>query len=182
MIALAVGEYFFMSRESAKFIANNAAGAVFAAAGDASTSAPSITSGAVQQPPNTKLYQSSVYHFSLYYPNNLSVSEHPGAGGTMVVLFQDKASQQGFEIFIAPYSDSKITQQRFEEDEPSGVMQSPQNITIAGAAATDFVSSNAAMGASREIWFLHGGYLYEVTTPQPLSDWLISIMQTWQFI
>jgi hypothetical protein len=37
------------------------------------------------------------------------------------------------------------------------------------------------MGASREIWFLRGGYLYEVTAPQPLDPWLLSIMQTWKF-
>ena len=67
-------------------------------------------------------------------------------------------------------------------DEPSGVMNDPQNITIDGAPATEFFSTNPAMGASREIWFLHGGFLYEITTPQPLDSWLLQIMETWQFI
>jgi hypothetical protein len=33
----------------------------------------------------------------------------------------------------------------------------------------------------REIWFIHGGFLYEVTTYKQLDSWLTPIMQTWQF-
>jgi hypothetical protein len=132
-------------------------------------------------PPNAKTYQSETYHFSLYYPDNLSISERPGAAGTMVLLFQNQASGQSFDIFIAPYDEPNITQARFLMDEPSGVMTAPANITIDGTAATEFFSTNPVLGASREIWFLHGDFLYEVTTPQPLDSWLLQIMQTWQF-
>lgn len=111
----------------------------------------------------------------------MTVSEQPGASGSMVILFEDRSSGQGFDIFIDPYLESKITQVTFLMDEPSGVMQDPQNITIDSAPATDFLSTNPAMGTSREIWFLHGGLLYEVTAPQPLDNWLLQIMETWQF-
>lgn len=133
------------------------------------------------QPPNTKAYQSSLYHFSLYYPDDLTVSEQPGAYGSIVVLFEDQATNQTFVIFIVPYDQPKITRQTFEMDEPSGVMNDPINITIDGASATEFLSTNPAMGASFEIWFLHGGFLYEVTAPQSLDTWLLQIMETWQF-
>jgi hypothetical protein len=183
LAALACAGFFLLSHEQAAPVSTIPGGDVFVATGDVSTTTAvvSIASGSIQPPPNTKIYQSDAYHFSLYYPDDLAVSEHPIAGGSMVVLFQDKTSGDGFEIFVTPYGEPKITQQRFEMDEPSGVMTSPQNITIDGAAATEFLSANAAMGASREIWFLRGGYLYEVTTPQPLDSWLLSIMETWQF-
>lgn len=144
--------------------------------------APSITSSSAEPPPNTKQYQSSTYHLSLYYPDDLTVSENPGAGNTMVVLFKNKAQGVGFEIFIAPYSQPQITQDRFLMDEPSAVMNDPANITIDGAPATKFLSTNAAMGTSREVWFLYGGYLYEITTPQVLDDWLFQILETWHFL
>jgi hypothetical protein len=117
----------------------------------------------------------------LYYPDDLTVSEQPGEDGSMVVLFLDQTTAQGFDIFIAPYDQPKITQATFLMDEPSGVMNDPQNITIDGVPATEFFSTNSVMGASREIWFLHGGFLYEVTAPQPLDSWLLQIMETWQF-
>ena len=37
------------------------------------------------------------------------------------------------------------------------------------------------MGDTREVWFIHGGFLYEVTTYKQLDSWLAPIMQTWQF-
>jgi hypothetical protein len=132
-------------------------------------------------PPNTKTYQSSIYHFSLFYPDNLSLREESEASNSMVLLFEDPATEQGFDIFMTPYDEPKITQARFLMDEPSGVMNDPQNITIDGAPATEFFSTNAALGASREIWFLHGSILYEVTAPQSLDSWLQQIMETWQF-
>jgi hypothetical protein len=45
-----------------------------------------------------------------------------------------------------------------------------------------FYGSNSVMGDTREIWFIHGGFLYEVTTYKELDSRLVPIMQTWQFI
>ena len=157
----------------------NSVGSTTAAA---TSAAVSITSTTIQAPPNSKLYQSSQFLFSVYYPDHLSVGQQSvGGGSSEVVLFKDQTRSEGFQVFVTPYGDPKITQARFNMDEPSGVMNDPQNITIDGAPATEFLSSNPAMGTSREIWFLRGGYLYEVTAPQPLDPWLLSIMQTWKF-
>lgn len=148
------------------------------------TPAASATSTAATsnpQPSNTTAYQSQTYQFSLFYPNNLTVSEQPGASGSMVVLFEDRSSGQGFDVFIDPYLEPKITQATFLMDEPSGVMEDPQNIIVDGAPATTFFSTNQAMGASVEIWLLNNGLLYEITAPQPLASWLLQIMETWQF-
>ncbi len=64
----------------------------------------------------------------------------------------------------------------------AGVMNNPVNILVDGAAATQFLSTNPVMGASRELWFLHGDFLYEVTASPSLDSWLLQIMQTWQFM
>jgi hypothetical protein len=37
------------------------------------------------------------------------------------------------------------------------------------------------MGDTREVWFIKGGFLYEVTTYKQLDTWLAQILQTWQF-
>jgi hypothetical protein len=180
-IVLLAGLFVLVQKHAASLSPSAPLGA-FTAVDDASTSAPaSNISDAVQPPPNTKEFQSNIYHFSLYYPDDLSATKQPGADGSMVVLFEDPSSGRGFDIFIAPYDQPKITQATFLMDEPSGVMNDPQNITIDGAPATEFFSTNTAIGASREIWFLHGGFLYEITTPQSLDSWLLQIMETWQF-
>jgi hypothetical protein len=129
-----------------------------------------------------KRYYNQPHHFALEYPESLEASEYPGQGSSLTVAFRDPATGKGFQVFAVPYGSPRITDERFKLDEPSGVMDSPQNITIDGAPATKFFSVNAAMGDVREIWFINGGLLYEVTAPKALDDWLFGIMQSWQFI
>ena len=135
-----------------------------------------------QIPAGTREYKNDSYLFSLDAQQDLTVSEQKGAGNSLTVLFGNQSTGQGFQVFVIPYGDAKITPERFKEDEPSGVMNSPANITIDGAAATEFQSTNQAMGATREIWFIHNGLLYEVTAPISLDSWLLNIMKTWKFL
>ena len=87
----------------------------------------------------------------------------------------------GFEVYVTPYSGTQITEQEFKLDEPSGVENHPTHVTVDGVPATMFYGNNSIMGDTREIWFIHGGFLYEVTTYKELDSWLVPIMQTWQF-
>jgi hypothetical protein len=32
------------------------------------------------------------------------------------------------------------------------------------------------------VWFIKGGFLYEITTYKEFDAWLAQIMQSWQFI
>ena len=61
-------------------------------------------------------------------------------------------------------------------------MQSPTDIIVDGTRATMFFGNNSIMGDTREVWFIHGGFLYEVTTYKEFDTWLAGIMQTWKFI
>jgi hypothetical protein len=40
-----------------------------------------------------------------------------------------------------------------------------------------FYGNNSIVGDTCEIWFIHGGFLYEVTTYKELDSWLSPIMQ-----
>jgi hypothetical protein len=44
-----------------------------------------------------------------------------------------------------------------------------------------FYGSNSVMGDTREIWLIHAGLLYEVTTYKQLDSWLAPMLQTRQF-
>jgi hypothetical protein len=61
-------------------------------------------------------------------------------------------------------------------------MQQPTDVYIGGVKATMFFSSDALLGPTREVWFLHGGYLFEVTTYKDQDQWLAAIMSTWQWL
>jgi hypothetical protein len=54
--------------------------------------------------------------------------------------------------------------------------------TVGGVQATSFAGYKDHMGDTREVWFIHAGFLYEITTYKPLVPWLMQILQTWRFI
>jgi len=126
-------------------------------------------------------YENKAYRFALLYPQELSVREYKEADGAMSATFEERAEGRGFQIYVTPYGADVVTQERFRLDLPSGVIGEPQDVIIDGVRGTMFWSENSIMGQTREVWFINGGYLYEVVTYKQLDAWLAEIMQTWKF-
>ena len=133
-------------------------------------------------------YRNTTYRFALFYPDTLSVKEYDEGTGARTISFENADNSQGFEIFVLPYGGRQVSASRFKMDEPSGVMQQPTDVIVdglsaqAGTRATMFFGHNTSMGDTREVWFIHGGYLFEVTTYKTFDVWLAGIMQSWQFL
>ena len=133
-------------------------------------------------PAGMREYKSAAYHFSLFYPQELAVEERQEGGGAATITFQNVEKAEGFQIFIVPYAEAQVSEKRFRQDVPSGVRESLTNITVDGATGAAFYSTNSELGATREVWVVRGGFLYEVTTLKPLDIWLGEIIKTWRFI
>ena len=149
------------------------------AASQATSSAPV---GPRTPPAGYKEYRDATYHLSLFYPEELSARTYDEVDGAATIDFQSVEKGEGFQIFIVPYSGTTVSAQRFKQDEPSGVRNNPTYGLVDGASASSFYSTDASLGDTYEVWFIHGSYLYEVTTLKPLDAWLHNIMQTWLFI
>jgi len=187
--------YSFGGGKSQAAMAALSSDSVFSGVPDsASSSAPSSDTSDVPPPlsqstPTTQqategmlAYKNAAFHFGLLFPDNLQATEYKEQDGAVTVSFQDTKTDKGFEVYVTPYTDKQITPQRFKLDEPSGVMQTPTDIVVDGKRATMFFGNNSIMGDTREVWFIHGGFLYEVTTYKDFDSWLAGIMQTWKFI
>jgi len=61
----------------------------------------------VQQPPNTKIYRSSAYHFSLFYPDDSFGHRASGAPAARWWCCFRTSYRQGFDIFVTPYNHRK---------------------------------------------------------------------------
>lgn len=133
-------------------------------------------------PEGMREYRSIDYRFSLLYPQGLSIHERSEGGGATTITFEDIKKGTGFQIFVVPYDEPQVSEERFTQDEPSGVRESLEPVVINGATGAAFYSVNTALGETREVWFVYGGFLYEVTTLKPLEAWLVPIIQTWEFI
>lgn len=138
-------------------------------------------------PDGWKKFENVQYSFSLFVPPELIVTAFDEGGGAHTFTFEDEASERGFQIFVVPYSGTSVTPERFRKDSPSGVMKEPVDVVIGGPVelggviATAFFGEHSVMGETREVWFIYGNYLYEVTTYKKDDVWLAGIMDMWRF-
>lgn len=127
-------------------------------------------------------YRNLEYGFLLYRPQGLSPQTEMYRGHAMRSVFQGGEGEPGFQIYVAPINGTIITDERFLLDAPSGVRRDPRNASIGGIPGVVFYGYDGAVGDTYEVWFIHGGHLYEVSTYKELEEWLNDIMQTWQFV
>lgn len=158
-------------------------GSLAAGSGEATTAPISVSTPVTPDAGNGNYqYVNKAFHFSLLFPKNLVAKEYQEQNSAMTASFQDPTTNQGFEVYATPYTGTQIDATRFKLDEPSGTFLQPVDVVVGGARATMFFGKNGVMGDTREVWFIRGGFLYEVTTYKQLDSWLAGIMQRWQFI
>ena len=135
-----------------------------------------------QAPEDWLEYQNVAYNFSLLYPAYLKVDEHSEEDGSSSITFQNFEKGEGFQVFILPYNETQVSEERFRKDIPSGVRMDVQDVMVHGAGGAAFYSKDVSLGETYEVWFIHKGFLYEVTTLGSLDLWLADIMGRWKFI
>lgn len=133
-------------------------------------------------PQGMRRYKNQYHRFEFIYPQELQVQEYVEDNKDRTILFETATHEQGFQIYITPYAGANVTREQFLKDQPSGVYKEPTNILVDGVPAIKFYGDSGLTGPTREIWFIHNGFLYEVTTYKPLDSWLSQIMATWQFL
>jgi hypothetical protein len=127
----------------------------------------------------TYVYTNPAYHFSLSFPKELAVTEYAEKGGGRTITFEE-SDKVGFQVFIIPYPGTQIAQSRINLDTRGSAEGRPLQAVIGNMPALLFFSKDPLLGRLREVWFLHDGYLYEVTTYDELDSWLAGIMKTWK--
>ena len=130
----------------------------------------------------TKEYRNTERGFSLHYPVGLTLKEYDEGETTFTLVFSDETGDKSFQIFWTPYFGEQITDTRIKKDVPNGKITEPIEIVISGGIHALAFFSSSSVGEFREVWFIHKGYLYEVTAYKDLDEWLAKIMQTWRFI
>jgi len=134
-------------------------------------------------PQGYKEFRTQPYHFSIFYPDTLTIRDQSGGhGGPFTLVLANSDASHALQIYVQPYNLPTITQERFKLDAPYTSTTNPINITMQGAKGLEFVGSSAGNPDMLEIWFINKGLLYEVTAPASLKGWVESLLQTWEFV
>jgi hypothetical protein len=133
---------------------------------------------------DTLRYTHPRYNFTLEFPKELAVGRFPEGTASETIVFQKAGEKTGFQIFVTPYAEDTITKERLEKDVKGGKVEEPIEVKIGkdgDIRALIFWSEDPIVGRLREVWFIHDGFIYEVTAYSELDEWLGTIMQTWEF-
>ncbi|PJE69041.1 hypothetical protein COU96_01905, partial [Candidatus Shapirobacteria bacterium CG10_big_fil_rev_8_21_14_0_10_38_14] len=112
------------------------------------------------------IYTDSQYKFSFEYPKNFTATKFQEGEEGDTILVQEKESKKSFQIFISPFDEpGPLTKERVKQDLPDLIINNPeQRVLKNGAVALVFFSEESSIGETREIWFVHNGYLYQIST------------------
>lgn len=152
----------------------------------ARTSATALVGGMSADTKDAETYTNEHYGFSFTHPAGLSIgSFEQGAGD--VILAQSTtdtaAHKESFQIYVAPFDEpGPITPERIKKDLPSLRVEEPKLVVIGGGLeALIFTGQSEDFGESREVWFVHGGHLYQITTHAGQDNFIGPILETWRF-
>lgn len=151
---------------------------------------PSLTASAafsdvetVPAPPLGPTYTNDTFHFSVQAPEEYNVQEFEEED-VHTVTIQD-AQGNGIQIQIQPFPEdlAVLTADRIREDIPDMRIADVQEVEIGeNRKGVAFMSDNEAFGrASREVWFVFGGNLYQISTYARLDPLLKDMFSTWKF-
>jgi|SRR3989344_5979613 len=141
----------------------------------------------------TETYTSPDYGFSFKYPKGFNATELDDDSGH-TVLVQPSASDQKsyeveprkeFQIYITPFDEAEpLTGARILQDLPPSEVIDPKDVLIGEGKAINaviFLSTNSSFGKTREIWFIHGENLYQITTYDGQDNFIGPILETFKF-
>ena len=135
-------------------------------------------------------YKNDQYGFSFGQPDGFNISDFEEGGGKVILVKNVGSSvsnnsnnyENGFQIFIAAFDEpGPITKERILKDIPDMKIVGEQYIDVGGERALNFTSQDDLGGETREIWMVHGGYLYQIKGYKNFEEKMIEVLKTWKF-
>ena len=132
---------------------------------------------------DTGVYTNTTYHFSFRVPEGASVQSVQKTEESSIFLVRNPARKFEIQIAVFPFDEpGPITRERILQDVPDMVIKNPQNVLVGKNkfSALLFSGNVSGVGATREIWFIKNGYLFQVSTPSEFETDLGKMMETWE--
>ncbi len=144
----------------------------------------SLSPAEIAQYRYTEAYHNDDYHFSFKYPSGFTVTPF-SEDGHDVILVQKNPTTIGIQIVISPFEggDVDVTVGMIHTDLPDLKIDEPQELLVGtNKKGLAFVSDNKDFGGkSREVWFVFGGHLFQISTYLEYDALLKGLFGTWNF-
>lgn len=129
-----------------------------------------------------RTYTHSVHGFSFDYPADWVIDDSFKEEGEEAVLIQNE--ETGIAVFIYPFDEpGPITKKRVLKDVPDMKIENEIALKIANGSidALGFDSNERELGPTKEVWFVYGGYLYQISGAEGSGETLYKVVSSWKF-
>lgn len=120
------------------------------------------------------------YGFSFACPVDWISDLFKDGDGEVAVI---QNAETGILIYIDPFDEpGAITKERILKDVPGMALENSQQIKIAGTIeALSFLSNERETGPTKEVWFVHKNFLYQISAAEGSDEVLAKMIATWKF-
>lgn len=131
---------------------------------------------------NENIYNDVSGRFSFTLPVSFGSFPEQVDNGELI-LFSIPGTSDVFQLYITPFDEKAdvLTVDRLKTDIPDIKISEPQSIVVDGVGrGLSFVSEEDGRN-KREIWFVYGGYLYQVTISIESAEIVYRVLDSWDF-
>ena len=117
--------------------------------------------------PGKERYTSSQFNFNMEVPEGYTITSLEDGEGRSLLVRPDDGGED-FQITVTPFDEEgPLTPERVSQDLPDMAIRDPQQVVIASGAVTAliFKTDSDVYKESREVWFVTGGNLYQLSAP-----------------
>lgn len=130
----------------------------------------------------TESYRDAKNGFEFRYPKRFTLSVFEEGGGTMILL-QNPVPNLDIQIYVSAFTgtDRTLTAERLKEEIPDLVVESPQEVIVTASNKGIAFMSESESIKTREVWFIVGSGLYQISNHFDANPIVQKLLETWQF-
>lgn len=141
-------------------------------------------SSKLSEAPLTNTYRNEAYSFNFKYPEGLIPSSFPNPEfeGDIIILSDNKTGV-GMQIIVSPFDEelTALTVERIKRDVPDMTIVDPQDVLLGDQGKGVAFLDGTLDSATRNVWFVANGFLYQITSPKVFDGVLKGILNSWVF-
>lgn len=127
-------------------------------------------------------YTHPLFGFTFSLNEKFNTGTFPEGEGEMLMVKLTGEQAQQTQIYITKFGEpGPVSAQRISKDLPDMVVEQPVDISVNGEPAVAFVSRLASGQKTREVWFVRGGNLYQISAPQESEKMVSDMLSSWRW-
>lgn len=143
---------------------------------------PSLTSRPQKTSETSFSYTHPLFGFTFSLNEKFSTGTFTEGEGEMLLVKLEGEQNRQTQIYVTEFSEKgPLTAQKISQDLPGMVMENPIDVMVDGEPAVAFISKSDSGEKTREVWLVHSGHLYQISSLTTSEKMASDILTSWKW-